>query len=71
MTFVLLLWASLIAYSRIYLGVHYPADVLGGAMLGSLVGFVVYRVFDWAMKHWAEWVAKDQSITITSSNSST
>jgi len=32
-------WAALISYSRIYLGVHYPGDVAGGALLGLLAGF--------------------------------
>ena len=32
--------AAIIAYSRVYVGVHYPGDVLGGAMLGALVGCV-------------------------------
>ena len=31
-------WAALISYSRIYLGVHFPGDVFGGARLGVLVG---------------------------------
>lgn len=37
-------WALLIAYTRIYLGVHYPGDILGGALLGSLIGWGIYRL---------------------------
>lgn len=40
-------YAALIAYSRVYLGVHYPADVTVGAILGMLLGFGVYRLFFW------------------------
>ncbi|MBD78352.1 MAG: phosphatase PAP2 family protein [Crocinitomicaceae bacterium] len=36
------LWAALVSYSRIYLGVHYPSDILGGAFLGLTVGYVIY-----------------------------
>ena len=38
----LFLWASIVAYSRIYLGVHYPADVLGGAFVGVIVTLIIY-----------------------------
>ena len=38
------LLAASIAYSRIYLGVHYPADVLGGALVGILCGFSAIRL---------------------------
>lgn len=41
----LLGWAALIAYSRIYLGVHYPGDVLVGGAYGALVGLLFFRLF--------------------------
>jgi len=39
-------WAAVVSYSRIYLGVHYPLDVICGALLGILIGTqcYVYRV---------------------------
>ncbi len=36
------LWAAVVSYSRIYLGVHYVGDVLGGALWGSLLGAGFY-----------------------------
>lgn len=36
-------WAGVIAYSRIYLGVHYPSDVFCGALLGMLLGWLNYK----------------------------
>jgi len=35
----LLLWAGSIALSQVYVGVHYPGDVLCGGLLGSLIGW--------------------------------
>ena len=35
--------AALIAWSRVVVGVHYPLDVLGGAVLGTALGLVVVR----------------------------
>lgn len=40
-TLCILIWAAIVSFSRIYLGVHYPGDVLCGAMLGIGVGFLV------------------------------
>ncbi|MES2558224.1 MAG: phosphatase PAP2 family protein [Bacteroidota bacterium] len=38
--FVAVPWAALIAFSQVYVGVHYPLDVLCGALLGSLLGYL-------------------------------
>ncbi len=39
------LWAALVSYSRIYLGQHYPGDLIGGALLGLLLGWMVYKAY--------------------------
>lgn len=52
---VALLFAVLIAFSRLYLQVHYPTDVLCGAILGSLIGYLAYRIVETiAHKHVAK-----------------
>lgn len=35
--------AALVSYSRVYLGVHYPGDVLGGAVLGIMTAWLIFR----------------------------
>lgn len=40
------LWAGLISYTRIYLGVHYPSDILAGGILGFGIGWGVYWIFN-------------------------
>ena len=40
---VMPLWGILILYSRVYLGKHYPGDVIVGALLGALIGWLVYQ----------------------------
>jgi undecaprenyl-diphosphatase len=46
----ILLWSSLVSYSRIYLGVHYPGDILGGAILGTLLAWGVYGIYSYSEK---------------------
>jgi undecaprenyl-diphosphatase len=41
---VLLAWAGLIGYSRMYLGVHFPLDIAGGMLLGAFLGYVMWRI---------------------------
>ena len=42
-TISLMLWVAMNCYSRIYLGVHYPLDIIGGLIVGSVVAVVAYR----------------------------
>lgn len=39
------LWACLSSYSRIYLGLHYPGDILFGALAGLFFGWLIFRLF--------------------------
>ncbi len=42
--------AAVVGYSRIYLGIHYPSDVIGGAAIGLLVAWPMYRLKDAAVE---------------------
>jgi undecaprenyl-diphosphatase len=41
-TLGLMLWVAMNCYSRMYLGVHYPLDIIGGLLVGALVAAVAY-----------------------------
>ena|GEM_PF-203814 len=47
-----IVFAALVAYSRIYVGVHYPADILGGAVLGFLCAVCVLEIERWIRRLW-------------------
>jgi len=44
------LWACSVGYSRMHLGVHYPGDVLGGAVIGAGSAFLCYKANCWLRK---------------------
>ena len=42
--YLMIIWAGAMGYSRIYIGVHYPLDVLSGALFGAISGYACYRL---------------------------
>ena len=40
------LWAAAISYAQVYVGVHYPFDVLGGALVGISIGLIMASFFN-------------------------
>ena len=50
LTLTVLTWAGLISYSRVYLGMHYVSDVIGGIIAGTAIAFAVYYGFIYLRK---------------------
>lgn len=48
-TVLTILWAVLVCYSRIYVGAHYPLDLILGAILGIVTGVLVTRLYRWVL----------------------
>jgi undecaprenyl-diphosphatase len=40
-----ILWASIISISQVYVGVHFPLDIIAGALLGLVVASIVFLLF--------------------------
>ncbi len=43
--YILLFWSFLVAYSRIYVGVHYPLDIISGLLFGAISGLLFYKLY--------------------------
>ncbi len=53
LAFLLFFWASIVSYSRIYLGVHYLSDILAGSIWGILLGFIFFKLYVLLIKYLA------------------
>ena len=62
----MLAWACLNSYSRIYLGVHFPGDILCGAVLGTIIGTLTYLIYRFIHNK-----VERQSVRITSNYTKT
>lgn len=49
-SYLLFLWTLVFAYSRIYLGLHYPLDIFSGYVFGLLSGFMMYTIYQRVQK---------------------
>jgi len=60
-TAIMLTWGILVGYSRIYLGVHYPGDVLAGAIWGAGCGWLIFTIYKriLAMLPAKWWIARE------------
>lgn len=47
LTIATLTWATINSYSRIYLGVHFISDIIGGIIVGTLIGIIIYYLYSY------------------------
>jgi len=53
----LILWATIVAYSRIYIGVHFPTDVLFGLFVGTTYGILFYNIVKYVFRKFRKQLA--------------
>ena len=70
-TCALFTWALLQCYSRVYLGVHYPGDIMGGIVVGVLAGWLLWCLMRWIQHRWrlpqGHYTRPDATIAATAS----
>ncbi|MBW2962588.1 phosphatase PAP2 family protein [Mesonia aestuariivivens] len=49
----LVFWAAVVGYSRIYVGKHYPGDVITGMLIGALLGWLFYKLQQYLLKRFS------------------
>jgi len=59
-TYAIFAWAVITAYSRIYLGVHYPTDILGGVVVGTFSALICY----WAIRRFKSSILVNKDSTL-------
>ena len=47
---ILIFWALMVAYSRVYIGVHFPLDVITGVFIGTLYATICYKLLQLFLK---------------------
>ena len=48
---ILVIWSLLVSYSRIYVGVHYPLDILTGMVIGAGIGYLYFLLLNFIVNH--------------------
>ena len=59
---LMFIWAALVSYSRIYMGVHVPGDVLCGAAVGMILGFGIGHLLLMVMKKFQDKSVRNQRV---------
>jgi undecaprenyl-diphosphatase len=57
-TGMMIAWGLLVIYSRVYLGVHFPFDVIGGSVVGAVIGLITVRLYFKVDKRWGPLLAR-------------
>lgn len=60
---LIFIWAIVVSYTRIYLGLHFPLDILTGCIWGILTGFAAYKAILWIQKKYFRSMQPDISST--------